>query len=59
MRQLRLIALISSLILLPGCLQTKLTAPLGREVRLLAQDEPVKFRTEHKNGYVLYGFVPI
>jgi hypothetical protein len=42
-----------------GCFQTQLHAPLGRQVRLLAQDEPVKFRTEYKNWYLVYGFVPI
>jgi hypothetical protein len=59
MRQLRLISLICISIFLSGCFQTKLHAPLGRQIRLLAQDEPVKFRTEYKNWYVLYGFVPI
>jgi hypothetical protein len=59
MRQLRLISLIGTLIFLSGCFQTKLHAPLGRQIRLLSQDEPVKFRTEYKNWYVLYGFVPI
>jgi hypothetical protein len=42
-----------------GCFQTQLHAPLGRQVRLLAQDEPAKFHTEYKNWYLVYGFVPI
>jgi hypothetical protein len=59
MHQFRLISLICTLIVLSGCFQTQLHAPLGRHIRLLAQDEPAKFRTEYKNWYVLYGFVPI
>lgn len=59
MHQLRLISLICLLSLVSGCFQTKLHAPLGRQIRLLDQDEPVKFHTEYKNWYVLYGFVPI
>lgn len=59
MSLLRLAALVSAAVLLSGCFRTQLNAPLGREVRLLAQDEPVKFQTEYKNWYVLYGFVPI
>lgn len=42
-----------------GCFQTQLHAPLGRQVRLLAQDEPARFHTEYKNWYLVYGFVPI
>ncbi len=55
----RLVILICGAVLLSGCFKTQLYAPLGRDIRLLAQDEPTRFRTEYKNWYVLYGFVPI
>lgn len=59
MSLLRLTTLICGAVLLSGCFKTQLNAPPGREIRPLAKDEPVKFNTEYKNGYVLYGSVPI
>jgi hypothetical protein len=59
MRLLRFLPLILEITVLGGCFQTRLSAPPGREVRVLSQDEPVKFRTEYKNFYLLYGFVPL
>lgn len=59
MLRVPLLSLVFVFLVCSGCFQTQLHAPLGRQVRLLAQDEPVKFRTEYKNWYLVYGFVPI
>ena len=44
---------------LTGCFTTDLTAPRGKSVRILSQNEPAAFRDEHKDFYLLYGVLPI
>jgi hypothetical protein len=59
MKSLRRIFLISAALILSGCFRTQLSAPPGREVRILSREEPVTFMTEYKNWYLLYGMLPI
>ncbi|MGR8935841.1 MAG: hypothetical protein ACU837_15880 [Gammaproteobacteria bacterium] len=54
--------LVLSLIAVPylsGCFTTELSAPPGKEVRILSREEPVKFSKEYKNFYLLGGLLPI
>lgn len=59
MKLLRPTILISINLLLIGCFKTQLSAPPGKEVRILSQEEPAEFKTEYKNWYLLYGSIPI
>ncbi|MGR9107917.1 MAG: hypothetical protein ACU843_13390 [Gammaproteobacteria bacterium] len=44
---------------LSGCFKTRLTAPPGRDVRILSNEEPAAFKTEYKNWYLFYGLLPV
>jgi len=59
MKRRHLSSIIVIFLSLTGCFRTELAAPEGMEVRILAQDEPVKFTTEYKNFYLLGGLLPI
>lgn len=56
---LRACSLAAVLTALSGCFVTRLEAPDNQQVRLLSQGELARFRTEYKNFYLLYGFVPL
>jgi len=46
-------------LMLTGCFITDLTAPRGKSVRIMSQNEPAAFRDEHKDFYLLYGVLPL
>jgi len=59
MKLFRLVFLVFAFLILTGCFRTELNAPPDREVRILSPDQPTAFKTEYKNWYLLYGFLPI
>ena len=59
MKRCRLLLLTVIFLCLTGCFRTELAAPEGKDVRILSQDEPVKFTTEYKNFYLFYGLLPV
>lgn len=45
--------------LLTACFTTRLEAPQGKDVRIMAADEPASFHKEYKDWYLLSGLLPI
>lgn len=46
-------------LLLTGCFTTRLEAPEGKEVRIMAAGERASFHKEYKDWYLLSGLLPI
>lgn len=44
---------------LTACFNTNLVAPDNHNVRVLADNEAVKYRKEYRNWYILYGAVSL
>lgn len=48
-----------SALLLTACFTTRLEAPQGKGVRIMAAGEPASFHKEYKDWYLLSGLLPI
>lgn len=46
-------------LLLTACFTTRLEAPQGKDVRIMAADEHASFHKEYKDWYLLSGLLPI
>lgn len=46
-------------LLLTGCFTTRLEAPQGKDVRIMAAGERASFRKEYKDWYLLSGLLPL
>lgn len=56
---MRLLIIILPCLLLGACFTTRLEAPPGKQVRIMAQGERATFRKEYKDWYLLSGLLPI
>ena len=56
---MRLFFICLNCLLLSACFTTRLEAPEGREVRIMAAGERASFHKEYKDWYLLSGLLPI
>lgn len=61
MKQALLLTVLVGLCLsvLPGCATVYVNAPPGRDVRLMAENEPMQSKQTVRTWYLLWGLVPI